>query len=59
LGRALPPGRGERALGIELLAYEVGKRNGPPEGGPFPNDVPAATYSPTQLPRQYHRRWRA
>ena len=21
--------------------------------------IPAATYSPTQLPRQYHRRWRA
>jgi hypothetical protein len=22
-------------------------------------EVPAATYSPTQLPGQYHRRWRA
>ena len=34
--------------------------NGPPRrGGPFRNDVSAATYSPTQSPGQYHRRWRA
>jgi hypothetical protein len=29
-----------------------------PEGSAFVS-VPAATYSPTQLPGQYHRRWRA
>ncbi len=32
--------------------------NEPPEGGSF-EDVPAATYSPTKSPWQYHRRWRA
>jgi len=26
--------------------------------GPF-EKIPAASYFPTQLPRQYHRRWRA
>jgi hypothetical protein len=38
-----------------------GKHEEPPRrgGSSSINDVPATTYSPTQLPGQYHRRWRA
>jgi hypothetical protein len=31
----------------------------PPVGGFLIDQIPAASYSPTPSPRQYHRRWRA
>lgn len=32
------------------------KTQGPPYGEPCAKEIPAATYSPRQLPTKYHRR---
>jgi hypothetical protein len=45
----------ECAAAPPVLALEAKKRGPAVSGGP-PNKVPATSYSPTQLPTQYHRR---
>ena len=54
----------QRGTAVEALGGHAGngtrKRRRPPANrGPSSDDVSAATYSPTQSPTQYHRRWRA
>ena len=43
---------------IESLPSGWWKKKEPPGGGPS-RKIPAASYSPTPSPGQYHRRWRA
>jgi hypothetical protein len=53
--------RGSRRAGIQTqrqIQKEEAGGGSPPTLTP-PEIIPAATYSPTQLPAQYHRPWRA
>jgi hypothetical protein len=48
-----------RAPGSGMAFRETMRRGRPERAASIDDKDPAATYSPTGLPRQYHRRWRA
>src|SRR4029077_8161465 len=58
-GRARAAGAGCEGLGHEDAQRTRWERERAARRRPVLHDVPAATYSPTQSPRQYHRRGRA